>query len=88
MSDENKNGERKEGVKAAEQQLSFLQRVGILGYNMADQVGKMEVINRPEKDVRSYGFADLNGRKQIVLSAKKEDWKRWFEDALKELSKA
>lgn len=81
--------EKKQNVDAKwEKELTFLQKVGTMGYGVADQVGKMEVINRPEKDIVSYGFMDLNGRKQIVLSAKKEDWKAWFSEAIKQMDKS
>ena len=84
---ENEITDKKKVEKTEVKELTFLQKVGVMGYGVADQVGKMEVITRPEKDIVSYGFMDLNGRKQIVLSAKREDWKLWFSDAIKQLDK-
>jgi hypothetical protein len=64
------------------QEIEFLQRLGQMAWPMADVAGKMVEIDRPDKENRSFGFKDLNGRKEIVLTATREQWKTWFEAAL------
>jgi len=70
--------------QAPEVVLGFLEDLWQSGWKMADVASKMVEFPRPDnKAVRSFGFKDANNRKEIVLTATREQWKAWFEDALK-----
>lgn len=62
--------------------LSFLQKVGQLGYPYADVLSKVVVVDNPDAKLLSLGFQDLNGRCQVVMTGEVEKWRKVFEDAL------
>lgn len=68
--------------KAPEEPQEFLQKIATLKYPFADVFGIVKVIPRTDEDNLSLGFQDSNGRKEIVLTASKETWKKVFEDGL------
>lgn len=83
----NNMGKKQEQEEAESvQELSFLQMLNKEGWLLADVVGKMSIIPRIEDNLASFGFSDANGRKEIVLTATKEQWKTWLEAALKKIS--
>jgi len=69
--------------KKKEEPAEFLTKIGALGYPLADCAGSMTEIKRDDNEYRTFGFRDANGRKEIALTATKEQWKLWFEAALK-----
>lgn len=73
--------EKKE-EKAPEEPQEFLQKIAQLKYPFADVFGIVKVIPRTDDENLSLGFQDMNGRKEIVLTASKATWKKVFEDGL------
>lgn len=69
--------------KKPEELVEFLVKVGKLGYPLADVTGKMVVVSRNEDDgMLSIGFQDSNGRKQIVMTATRDFWKKSAADLI------
>jgi hypothetical protein len=77
--------ETKKEIEKTNEPEEFMQKIIRLGYPMADVVGKVVIIPREEKELISLGFADYNGRKQIVITFTKEYAKAWMQDAITRL---
>jgi len=63
--------------------VEFQKRVQQLGYPFLDVTYNVKVIARTDdEDLLSLGFADSNNRRQIVLTADKQRWKKIAQDIL------
>lgn len=76
------NEEKKVEKVEAKTEVEFLVGLWKDGWPIADVAGQMVELSHPDKARRTFAFKDANGRKEVVITATKEEWKAWFEAAL------
>jgi hypothetical protein len=85
MPDEKTKSAKPEKVDAVQE--TYLAKINKLGYPFADVAGQMVELpfEHPDSAMAAFGFRDSNGRAEIVLSATKQNWILWMENALAKL---
>lgn len=81
MAEESEQG-KSEPAQASQQSVPFPVKLAREGWPLADDFGKVVVLERKEKGVLTLGFIGYSDNKKIALSSSLDKWESTFTDGL------